>query len=101
MRSSARRRRSRKSRCSGSAWTRCAEFARLSRLKFDKGVAGYLEVLIAENELFAAELASVSLLAARYAQLVSVYQAMGGGWVDIAGSLAPRPQGIAAAPSPQ
>ena len=29
------------------------EFARLSRLKFDKGVAGYLEVLIAENELFA------------------------------------------------
>ena len=73
------------------------EFARLSRLKFDKGVAGYLEVLIAENELFAAELASVSLLAARYAQLVSVYQAMGGGWVDIAGSLTPRPQGMAAA----
>jgi len=77
------------------------EFARLSRLKFDKGVAGYLEVLIAENELFAAELASASLLAARYAQLVGVYQAMGGGWVDIAGSLAPRPQGIAAAPPPQ
>ena len=77
------------------------EFARLSRLKFDKGVAGYLEVLIAENELFAAELASASLQAARYAQLVGVYQAMGGGWVDIAGSLAPRPQGIAAAPSPQ
>ncbi len=77
------------------------EFARLSRLKFDKGVAGYLEVLIAENELFAAELASASLLAARYAQLVGVYQAMGGGWVDIAGSLAPRPQGMAAAPSPQ
>jgi multidrug efflux system outer membrane protein len=72
------------------------EFARLSRLKFDKGVAGYLEVLIAENELFAAELASASLLAARYSQLVSVYQAMGGGWVDIADSLAPRPQGMAA-----
>ncbi len=77
------------------------EFARLSRLKFDKGVAGYLEVLIAENELFAAELASASLLAARYAQLVGVYQAMGGGWVDIAGSLAPRPQGMATAPSLQ
>ena len=73
------------------------EFARLSRLKFDKGVAGYLEVLIAENELFAAEIASVSLLAARYSQLVSVYQAMGGGWVDIAGSFTPRPQGMAAA----
>ena len=52
-------------------------------------------MLVAENELFAAELASVSLLADRYTQLVNVYQAMGGGWVDIAGSLAPRPQGMA------
>ncbi len=69
------------------------EFARLSRLRFDKGVAGYLDVLIAENELFAAELASVGLLAARYAQLVNVYQAMGGGWVDVASSMAPKPQG--------
>jgi len=77
------------------------EFARLSRLKFDKGVAGYLEVLIAENELFLAELTSVSLLAARYSQLVSVYQAVGGGWVDIAGSLAPGPQDMATATSPR
>ena len=46
------------------------EFARLSQLKFDKGVAGYLEVLIAENERFAAELASVRILADRYAQVV-------------------------------
>jgi multidrug efflux system outer membrane protein len=75
------------------------EFARLSRLKFDKGVAGYLEVLVAENELFAAELAAVSLLADRYTQVVNVYQAMGGGWVDIAGTLAPKPQGMAAAPA--
>ncbi len=74
------------------------EFARLSRLKFDKGVSGYLEVLVAENELFAAELASVSLLSLRYTQLVSVYQAMGGGWVDVADSMTPQPQGVAAAP---
>jgi outer membrane protein, multidrug efflux system len=74
------------------------EFARLSRLKFDKGISGYLEVLVAENELFAAELASVSLLAVRYTQLVSVYQAMGGGWVDVADSMTPQPQGVAAAP---
>jgi multidrug efflux system outer membrane protein len=69
------------------------EFARLSKLKFDKGVAGYLEVLVAENELFAAELAAVGLTAARYVQLVNVYQAMGGGWVDIAGKIATEPQG--------
>ena len=52
---------------------------------------------MAENELFAAEIASVSLQSSRYAQLVNVYQAMGGGWVDIATQMAPQPQG---APSP-
>jgi outer membrane protein, multidrug efflux system len=73
------------------------EFARLSNLKFDKGVSGYLDVLIAENELFAAELASVRLLADRYAQVVNVYQAMGGGWVDTAGAIALPSRGVAAA----
>jgi len=72
------------------------EFARLSKLRFDRGIASYLDVLVAENELFAAELASVRVQAERYAQLVNVYQAMGGGWVDIASSIAPKPQGIAA-----
>ena len=72
------------------------EFARLSSLRFDKGVAGYLDVLVAENELFAADLATVRLQADRYAQVVNVYQAMGGGWVDIAGSIAPLPQSHAA-----
>ena len=69
------------------------EFARLSKLRFDKGVSGYLEVLVADNELFAAELASVSLQASSYAQIVNVYQAMGGGWVDVAAASAPQPQG--------
>jgi outer membrane protein, multidrug efflux system len=76
------------------------EFARLSGRKFEKGIASYLEVLVAENELFAAELAAVSLLADRYTQLVNVYQAMGGGWVDVAGSMAPKPQGVATAIAP-
>jgi multidrug efflux system outer membrane protein len=74
------------------------EFARLSQLRFDKGVASYLEVLVAENELFAAELATVSMLAQRHIQIVNVYQAMGGGWVDVAGSFAPKPQDLAAMP---
>ena len=76
------------------------EFARLSTLRFDKGVSGYLEVLVAENELFAAELAAVRLLADRYIQLINVYQAMGGGWVEIAVSIAPGPQGKLAAQVP-
>ncbi len=76
------------------------EFARLSTLRFDKGVSGYLEVLVAENELFAAELAAVRLLADRYIQLIKVYQAMGGGWVDIAVSIAPSPLAMLAAQVP-
>jgi len=67
------------------------EYARLSRLKFDNGYAGYLEVLYAENELFGAELTSVRAQAERYTQLVNVYRAFGGGWVDEAGGLAPQP----------
>lgn len=69
------------------------ELAQLSRLRFDKGVAGYLDVLVAENELFAAELASVGLLANYHSQFINVYQAMGGGWVDIATSMTVQPQG--------
>ena len=60
------------------------EYARLSRVRFNNGYAGYLEVLYAENELFAAELASVQSYADSYAQVVNVYKAMGGGWVDLA-----------------
>ena len=60
------------------------EYARLSRVRFNNGYAGYLEVLYAENELFAAELASVQSYADGYTQLVGVYKAMGGGWVDLA-----------------
>jgi multidrug efflux system outer membrane protein len=76
------------------------EFARLARLRFDKGVAGYLDVLVAENELFAAELAATGTLADRYAQLVAVYRAMGGGWVDIASGMAAEASAQAAAQAP-
>ena len=72
------------------------EYARLSRLRFDNGYAGYLEVLYAENELFSSELTAVRSQAERYTQVVNVFQAVGGGWVDEAAKLAPKPQGVAA-----
>jgi multidrug efflux system outer membrane protein len=68
------------------------DYARLSRLRFDNGYAGFLEVLYAENELFAAELNAVRSQAESYAQIVNVYQAVGGGWLDEAGRVAPQPQ---------
>jgi multidrug efflux system outer membrane protein len=76
------------------------EYARLSRLKFDNGYAGYLEVLYAENELFGAELVAVRTQFDRYTQLIDVYKSMGGGWVDEAAKLAPPPQLMGAGSSP-
>jgi len=71
--------------------TALRDYARLSRVRFDNGYAGYLEVLYAENELFSAELTAVRSQAERYTQIVNVYQALGGGWVDQADLLAPQP----------
>jgi len=67
------------------------EYARLSRLRFENGAASYLEVLYADNELFGAELSAVRSQGDRFTRLVDVYKAMGGGWVDEAAKLAPRP----------
>jgi multidrug efflux system outer membrane protein len=76
------------------------EYARLSRLRWDGGYASYLEVLYAENELFSAELTAVRSQADRYTQIVNVFKAVGGGWVDEADALAPQPlaRGEAVAP---
>ena len=64
--------------------TSLREYARLGRVRFNNGYASFLEVLYAENELFAAELAAVRSNADRYTQLIAVYKAMGGGWIDVA-----------------
>jgi outer membrane protein, multidrug efflux system len=80
------------------------EYARLSRVRFNNGYAGYIETLYAENELFAAELAAVRTYADQYTQIVNVYKAMGGGWVDLAdaqtpaGQVAPLPERVRAQP---
>ena len=60
------------------------EYARLSRVRFNYGYASFFDVLYAENELFAAELAAVRTNAERYTQLIAVYKAVGGGWIDLA-----------------
>lgn len=54
------------------------DFARLSQQRFDEGVTSYLEVLVAQNELFSAELAHAQNQADSLTQLVNVYKAMGG-----------------------
>jgi outer membrane protein, multidrug efflux system len=49
-------------------------------------------VLYADNERFGAELTAVRSQADRYAQIINVYKALGGGWVDVAAARAPQPQ---------
>lgn len=60
------------------------DYVRLARLRYDNGYTSFIEVLDADQRLFSAQLA----LAAQQAQVlnaaVNLYQAMGGGWVDIA-----------------
>jgi multidrug efflux system outer membrane protein len=57
------------------------EYRRLARLQFDGGVAPYMTVLQAEQQLFPAELNEVQLRASLFAATVNIYKAMGGGWV--------------------
>jgi multidrug efflux system outer membrane protein len=63
------------------------EYARLARLRYDNGVSSYVEVLVAENDLFSAELGYVQTRADSLTQLINVYRAMGGGWVDQADAM--------------
>ena len=68
------------------------DYARLARLRFDNGASSYIEVLFAENDLFSAELTAVNTQAERYTQLINVYKAMGGGWVDLSDPMAAPPK---------
>ena len=70
------------------------EYARLSYLKFENGAASYLEVLYANNLLFDSELIAVQAQARTFTNLIDVYKAMGGGWVDEAVGMAPTPDQV-------
>ena len=56
------------------------DFARLARMRFDAGAASYLDVLYADNELFAAELAAIAARQSQQVNMITLYRALGGGW---------------------
>jgi len=56
-------------------------YARIARLRFDSGYTSYIEVLDAERSLFNAELSLAQTKGALFRALVTLYKAMGGGWV--------------------
>jgi multidrug efflux system outer membrane protein len=53
---------------------------RLSLIRFDNGLSNYLEVIDAQIQAFPAESAAVNYDLGRKLALVSLYQALGGGW---------------------
>jgi multidrug efflux system outer membrane protein len=54
--------------------------ARLSHMRYNGGVTGYLEVLTNETNAFSAELGLVQARLNELLALVQLYQALGGGW---------------------
>ena len=61
--------------------TTLRNYARIARLRFDSGYTSYIEVLDAERSLFNAELSLAQTKGALFQALVTLYKAMGGGWV--------------------
>jgi outer membrane protein, multidrug efflux system len=57
----------------------------LSELRYRKGVDGYLGVLTAQRDLYAAQQLLIQARLARLANLVDLYRALGGGWREHAG----------------
>ena len=66
-------------------------YAYLARLRYEGGYTSYIEVLDAERSLFQAQLQLVQAEAQLHFAVVSLYKALGGGWLDEAGKLAPQP----------
>jgi len=56
-------------------------YARIARLRFDSGYTSYIEVLDSERSLFNAELSHAQTKGVLFQALVSLYKAIGGGWV--------------------
>lgn len=60
------------------------EYERLAVMQYNGGYSPYFVVIQAQEQYFPAELAWAQTRALLCTSLVNIYQAMGGGWVDIA-----------------
>ena len=57
--------------------------ARLSKMRYDKGVTSYLEVLDSERTLFSVGLELSELKQQYYNAYVRLYKSLGGGWISL------------------
>ena len=67
--------------------TASREYERLAKLQFDGGYSPYSTVLQAQQQLFPNELKLAQVRVSLFASLVTIYKAMGGGWVSVADQL--------------
>jgi multidrug efflux system outer membrane protein len=67
----------------------------LSQLRYRNGVDSYLSVLTAQTNLYAAQQSLITARTARLTNLVDLYEALGGGWIEHTGDT-PRPADAAA-----
>ncbi|WP_447975080.1 efflux transporter outer membrane subunit [Nitrospira sp. Kam-Ns4a] len=66
----------------------------LANLRYKGGLANYLDVLVAQRDLFEAELALIGTHRLYLVSIVQLYKALGGGWpADVARESAARPAG--------
>lgn len=56
------------------------ESVRLSVIRYDSGLAGYLDIIDAQIQMYPAESSTVNYDLGRKLALVALYQALGGGW---------------------
>ncbi len=56
------------------------ESVRLSRIRYERGLASYYEVLEAQQQLFPAQVGLARVRTAEFLAFVALYQALGGGW---------------------
>ena len=62
----------------------------LTQQRFEGGVDSFLAVLLAQQDLFAAQQALIQARFARLANLTALYAALGGGWQDGAAAASPE-----------
>ena len=81
------------------------ERVRLAKVRFTNGVASYLDVVQAEQNLFLAELSLAQTIAAQFSSRTQLYRALGGGWQvappqGVSGESPPRAGSAGPAPPP-
>jgi NodT family efflux transporter outer membrane factor (OMF) lipoprotein len=80
-----------------SAENAASEALRIAKVQYTAGSTAYWSVLNAEQSLFTTRMARVEAQAARYADTVALFQALGGGWwnrMDETPSATPKPKDL-------